>query len=96
MKLLSPRPFAEFNPEEYKIHVRSLYYRPVKKVRVAKKPATYSCRVTPKGSLSITVRRKPKFLTHAEVAEIETKTGRPANEIATYLTKRKIPIESPK
>jgi len=71
INLLSPKIFFEYAPEEYKSYIESLYEKRVKKLKRGEKPKRdYSARRTAKGTLTITVRRKPKNLTRTEIAEI--------------------------
>jgi len=89
--LLSPKPFAEFTPEEYQAYIRSLYIEPPK----PPPPADFSARLNAKGNPVITVRRKPKWLTSAEVDVIACELGLPLQQVWVLLLKRKIELKVP-
>jgi len=67
--LLSPCAFELFTAEAFKVYVRGLNTpRRVKRTAAVKKtPPPFAWRVNAKGTLVITIRRKPKWLTRAEV-----------------------------
>jgi len=85
--LLSPQPLESYSPENFREYVRSLYHKKTARVKrgasakVKKRPGV-TARLNKKGTLVISTKRKdPKYLTQEELLEIETKTGRPANEV---------------
>ncbi len=90
--LLSGKAFADFTPAEYHAYVRSLYLAPL----VPKPPAEYSVRLNAKLNPVITVRRKPKWLTSAEVAEIAAEISWPLQALWSHLLKKKIELRVPK
>lgn len=94
--LLSPMPFGQFSPESFREYVRSLKQERKVKAKGKKKPKrpSYSARVNLKGTLIITTKRKPKYLTNEELTEIGVKTGRPANEIFLYIKAKEYQIMS--
>lgn len=86
VRLLSSKPMCDFTPEEFKLMVRSLYYKPE-----AKKPkAPFSWRLTPKGKLTLRVSRRPKVLIRKEIEQIEKESGRTEPEIFAAMERLKI------
>lgn len=68
--LLSGKPLCRFTPEEYKTHVKALYFKRAPKKSVAKKKRLrdYMVKVKrlKKGTLSVTTTRNPKYVTAEE------------------------------
>lgn len=83
--LLSPKPFAEYSPQEYKDYVISLYREPEK----AAPPAAFTVWVNKKGTPVIRFNRKEKFLTSAEVGEIAAELGWTLQATWVMLRKKK-------
>lgn len=80
--LLSPQPFLSYTPEAFREYVKSLYLKRVPKAKRGAAPKKgYSARLNAKGTLIITTKRKPKWLTQAEITEISMKLTRPENEV---------------
>lgn len=89
--LLSPLPFAEYSPESFRDYVKSLYFkRPPRKTAKKKKghPGV-SSRLSKKGTLTLTTRRKPKYVTPEERIALEGKY--PANVV--FLTLRRLEFQ---
>lgn len=96
--VLSPKPFLAYSPDEFRDYVRSLKQerRSVRKAK-GKKPKRpgYSARVSLRGTLIITTKRKePKYLTQEELTAIGEKTGRPANEVFLYVKEKEFEVMS--
>ncbi len=89
--LLSPKAFADYSPEEYLTYVRSLYVEPPKPAPLAE----YAVRLNAKGTPVITVRRKPKHLTSAEVQSIAEELGLSLQFCWLMILKKKISIKVP-
>ncbi len=85
---LSPRAFADFTPDTFMLYIKSLYIAPPVKAP----PAEYSVRLNAKGNPVITIRRKPKYVTSAEVNAIAADLGQPLQSVWMILLKRKIEI----
>lgn len=82
--LLSPKSLGEFTPEEFHAYVRSLnYVKPkkskVKGVKAPPKEVTWS--ITKKGTLTVRIKRDPKWLTREEVETIARDSGKPLNQV---------------
>lgn len=82
--LLAPKPLSEFTPAEFKEYVRSLnYVRPKRlargKVRATPKPVSFT--VTKKGTLSVRIKRTPKWISREEIETISKESGKPLNEV---------------
>ena len=90
--LLSPKPFADFSPAEYKAYVVSFYKEPPK----AAPPAEYSVSVNAKGNPVIRVRREPKWLTSGEVSELAEEAGLTLQQMWSAVLSRKIEIKVPR
>jgi hypothetical protein len=96
LRLLSNREFTEYNPEEFRLHIRTLYHErrkrksPSVKIKKAKPPFVWG--LTKSGNLTIKVNRAPKALSPSELDQISKESGRPANEIFLYVKKRKIAV----
>lgn len=80
---LLARPFKEWAPEEFKAHVQSLYYKPQPKKSAPKKKRLRDFKVTvrrlKKGSLSVTTKRDPKYVTREEYQTLAK--AHPENEL---------------
>jgi hypothetical protein len=85
--LLSPKPFGEYSPEEFRTYVQSLYKEPVRSV-----PKEFSASLTKKGTLTLRVTRDPKFLEPKEVDAIAESIGWTKQETWLAVIKRKITI----
>ncbi len=92
MKLLAPQGFADYTAESYVAYVRTLYVEPPKPAPLA----DFAVRINAKGNPVITVRRKPKYLTSAEVQELATEVGYTLQDMWMCLNKRKVEIRVPK
>lgn len=82
--LLSPKHLNSFSPEEYKAYVRSLYDKPEKRrlgIRLKKKKPEFAWKKTPAGNISITINRRPKWLSREEIEQIVKESALPANEV---------------
>lgn len=87
--LLSVKPMKDFTPEDYKAYVRGLLNRPVKKIKAIKLKKPFKWSLTKKGNLSVSVTRKPKWLTRAEVDQISAESGFPENEVWLKVTSKR-------
>lgn len=92
MKLLSPKPFADYAAGEFHDYVRTLYREPPK----AEPLAEFSVRLNSKLNPVITIRRDPKFLTSAEVSSIAADISWPLQRLWLHIAKKKIEIQVPK
>jgi hypothetical protein len=90
--LLSPRAFSEYSAAEFLTHVRTLYVEPVR----AAPPAEYSVRLNAKLNPVITIRRKPKWLTSAEVGAIAEELSWSLQKLWLHLLKKKVELRVPK
>lgn len=86
--LRSPKPFAQYSPEEYKQYIESLHIKPVEKLP----PAEWAVRLNAKGTPVITVRRKPKWITFTEARLMSKEVKFTYQEILTQLRKKKIEV----
>lgn len=81
---LSPKPFADFTPQEFADYVRSLYIAPAPKkepkIRVKKVPKL-TASLTKTGKLSLRTDRKPKWALRAEVFAAADALKLPQNEV---------------
>lgn len=91
--LLSPRPFAVYSAQEYHTYIRSLYRTPAEAAGKPE-PREFSFRRNDKGNPVITIRRKPKYLTKAEVNLCALELGMPQNEMWVYLRDRDVEIRN--
>lgn len=91
--LLSGEAFETFTPESYLEYVRSLYVPPV--TTKVTPLADFSCGVNKKGTITIKVRRDPKWLTPDEVQIIATELGLTLQATWQLLPKRKISVRLP-
>lgn len=82
MKLLAPKPFSQFDSEEYFTYIKSLY-ADVRKKSAAKKQSDYKVTVRRKkdGTLSLVTKRNPLYVTPIELNSISLKTGIAENEL---------------
>lgn len=88
VRLLSSKPMSAFTPEEFKLMVRALYFKPE-----ARKPkAPFSWRLTPKGKLTIRVSRKPKVLIRKEIEQIAKESERTEPEVLAVMERLKITL----
>lgn len=94
--LLSGRAFSTFTPEEYVEHVRSLYHKkvPRKTVKPKKEPKPFTWRLNPKGTICLTVKRKPKFLTEEEILTIIKESNCDSDQLRAKIVKSKIEIRA--
>lgn len=84
---LSTQCFSEFRAVEYKAYVESLLVRkPVAEV------IEISARLTPKGALSLTTKRKPKWILRSEIERLAAELKRPVNEVWNYALKKNYAI----
>lgn len=91
--LLSPLPFLSYTPESFKEYIKSLYLKRVPKVRRGTpKKKGYSARLNAKGTVIITTKRKPKWVTQSELSEISVKLERPENEIFLKLKEKEFAV----
>jgi hypothetical protein len=81
--LLSGRSLSEFRPLEFLEYVKSLNgtqgHKRLAKMKAKKSPKEFSWSLNKKGTLLLRVRRSPKFLTRAEIAQIAAESGVPEN-----------------
>lgn len=82
MKLLSPKPFNEFTPEEFHAYVKSLN-KPKEYVSTKKEQKELKVRVKRKkdGSLSIVTKRSPPYVTDKEFEAISVESAIPKAEL---------------
>lgn len=90
--LLSPKPFGDYSPEEFRSYVQSLHREPPK----AAPPTEYSVSVNKKGTVTFRIRREPKWLTSAEVSELAQECGMRLQDMWLLCLKREIEIRVPK
>jgi tRNA G26 N,N-dimethylase Trm1 len=89
MKLLSPKVFAEYTPEEYHSYIKSLH-----KVReyVSTKKEQKDLKVRAKrkkdGTLSIVTKRSPPYVTEKEIEKISAESSIPQSELFLVLRER--------
>lgn len=86
--LLSPRPFSDMTPEEYKKYIESLYIEPVR----AAPPADWTVTVNKKGTPVIRINRKPRYLLPSEVKVIADEIGWTFQALWLRLKKNKTEI----
>lgn len=92
--LLSGRPLDGFTPEEFKKHVRSLYFKEPPRPSKKKAPTSeVTWGRTKKGSLTVRVNRTPKWITEDEMTLIAAQSETPLNELFIYLKRREIKIK---
>ena len=85
--LLSKRSIHEMNPQEFKSHVKGLYWKPeIKRKTVVKKKVEFSFRLTKIGSLSI---RATRPLLPTEIELIATGSGKSITDVLDYIKKTK-------
>lgn len=93
--LLSGKEFSDFTPETFKAHIRSLYSKPQPRQSAAKKKAPpFSWRRNKKGTLILSVRREPKWLTEEEMNQISRESGEPLNLLFLQLKKKEIRLST--
>ena len=90
--LLSGFPLADFTPEAFKAHVRSLYHKKEPRKAAPKVKPPFKWSRTKTGKLSIKVNRDPKSLTDAEMSQIARESTAPLNEIFLHMKKKKIAL----
>lgn len=83
--ILAPKPFAQQTPQEFRDYVRSLFVAPA----VREPAAEVTWKLTPKGALSITCRRKPQSITREEIVRIAAEAKRTQAEVWNYCVRRK-------
>lgn len=85
--LLSGQPFSSYSPEGFRTYIKSLYFKraPKKSAKKKERPG-FSVRLSKKGTLTVTTRRRPKYVTPAELVALEGKY--PANVV--FLTLRRL------
>jgi hypothetical protein len=79
----------DFSPEDFREKVRSLYRDPKEGKPVSR---SFSLRVNPQGTLVITIRRDPKWISRAEISELSEESGIEERLIYVRLAERKIPV----
>lgn len=89
--LLSPKPLALFEPQEFHDYVRGLYEEPVR----AKPPAEFSVSLNAKGNPVIRVRREPKWLLNTEVEALAEAIGWTSQRMWLAVRAREIEIRIP-
>lgn len=87
--ILAPQSVFSFSAELFRQYVCSLY-----SVRTEEGAKEYTARRNAKGTFLITIRRKPKSLTEAEVLEIaaDASLSVSAEEVRAYCASKKIKI----
>lgn len=91
--LLSGKPLSEFLAAEFRAYVISLYRKYVARKAAVKKPKLpWLASRNKKGTLSIRVRRDPKWLTHEELDSISVAHSIPANELFIRVQKSGIAV----
>lgn len=93
VKLLSPKPFLEYSPEDFKNYVRSLYFKKQKKTPTIKIKKVLSIHLTKTGRVSLTVKRDPKFITRAEIERLAQEHNIEERLIWLRVRDKKKPIE---
>lgn len=88
IRLLSEKPMCDYSPEDYKLMVRSLYYKPEPK----RKALPFSWRLTPKGRLTLRISRRPKVLLRKEIEQIAKESGRTEAEVLGVAERLKITL----
>jgi hypothetical protein len=80
---LSTQCFSEFRAVEYKAYVESLLVRkPVAEV------VEITARLSPKGAIVLTTKRKPKWILRSEVERLAAELSRPVNDVWNYAKKK--------
>lgn len=92
--LLSGKPLSEFTPEDFKLHVRSLYHKPEPKR--AAPVRTVLPKLTPKGNISLLIRRKPQWISREEIAEAAKELSVEERLVWNYVAKKKIKVSDAK
>lgn len=96
MKLLSPYALRDMTAEDFHNYVKGLYQIPVRRSALKKvktqRELGYRAKITKKGKLSVTTRRRPKYVTEEEIKEIGKETGRFENEIFLELRAKGITV----
>ena len=75
--LLTSRPLVEFTSEEFFDLTRSYYEAPAVKSEI-------SSRINAHGTLVISTKRKPKWITRTEIDRIAATLARPVSDIWNY------------
>lgn len=91
--LLSPKRLREFDQIEFFDWVKSLYAKktPRSSIKIKRqRDLAVSAKVTKTGKLSITTKRKPKYITEEEIKQIKKETGRGENEIFIEIKRKEI------
>lgn len=100
-RLLSGQPFGDYSPEGFRDYVKSLkenYIQRQAESKAAKAPASKSpvpgvnFRYNKKGTAIITMRRKPKWITPAEIAKLHEAHGVPSNVLWTLIRTKGIEV----
>lgn len=92
--LLSVKPLVEFDPTEFKQHIKGLYHKPQPKARPPVK--TILAKLTKTGNLSILIRRKPKWISREEIAEVAKNFQCEERLVWNYVAKKKIKVSDAK
>jgi hypothetical protein len=79
MKLLSGKPLADFNSNEFKQYVRGLFFKRAPRKSAKKKLPPFRWRKNPKGTLIVKVNRD--WISEEEVKLISMESGAPLNEV---------------
>jgi len=85
--LLSPKPFTEFTPQEFRDYVISLHKAPPKK-------RDFTVRLNKKGTIVLRINREPKFLLRSEVDEMARELGLSLQLTWSEVAKRKIEVRN--
>jgi len=87
--LLAPKHISQFEAQEYKDYIISLYIDPK-----ADKPVKreFNASKTKKGSIVIRINRKPKWITRSEINILAKELNMPKSEMFLLVCKRKIEI----
>jgi len=90
--LLSPKALLEFNPEEFKAHIRSLYHKTEPKR--AEPVRTILPKLTAKGNISLLISRKPQWMSREEIAAAAKELKVEERLVWDYIAKKKIKVSS--
>lgn len=79
--LLAPKPISEQGDDEYKSYISSL-------IEAREVKSDITARVSERGTFIVSTRRKPKWVTRAEIDAFAVQCSRPTNEVWNYFKKK--------
>jgi len=88
--LLSPKHISDYTPEEYMDYVKSLYIDPKAGKPI---PREFNATRTKKGTITIRIKRDPKYITRAEIIILAAELKIPQSEMFLLIKKRKIEVK---